>query len=174
MAVKIHSVQTVGLTANIIDVEVDLAKGLHSFSLVGLPDKAVEESKDRISAAIKNTVKDENAIKGKGRYFTSPKEKNQKITIALAPADLKKEGPVFDLAIALAYLLASKQIRFETKEKLFLGELALDGSLRPIKGAIFLAQKAKKAGVKELFLPKANASEAALIKGIEVFGGESL
>lgn len=98
MAVKVYSLQVIGLKADIIDVEVDLSQGLHSFSIVGLPDKAVEESKDRISAAIKNSG------------FVSPQKKNQRVTISLAPADLKKEGPSFDLSIALAYLLASKQI----------------------------------------------------------------
>src|SRR3989339_121912 len=100
MAVKVYSAQVTGLNAHIVDVEADIIQGLHSFSVVGLPDKAVEESRDRISAAIKNSG------------FTSPKKKNQKITISLAPADLKKEGPAFDLAMALAYLLAAKQINF--------------------------------------------------------------
>src|SRR3989344_1251281 len=119
MAVRVYSGQLVGLKASIVDVEVDLSQGLHSFSVVGLPDKAVEESKDRISAAIKNSK------------FISPQKKNQRVTVSLAPADLKKEGPVFDLSIALAYLLASKQILFDPKHRIFLGELALDGAIRP-------------------------------------------
>lgn len=92
---KIYSAQTFLLEPHIVDIEVDLARGLHSFSVVGLPDKAVEESRDRVSAAIKNSG------------FKAPKAKNQKITVSLAPADMKKEGPAFDLGIALAYLLAS-------------------------------------------------------------------
>ena len=95
---KVKSAQTNLLEAALVDVEVDISRGLHSFTIVGLPDKAVEESRDRVSAAIKNSG------------FTSPKSKNQKITISLAPANLKKEGPVFDLAIALAYLLANKEM----------------------------------------------------------------
>jgi len=162
MAVKVYSAQVTGLNAHIVDVEADIIQGLHSFSVVGLPDKAVEESRDRISAAIKNSG------------FTSPKKKNQKITISLAPADLKKEGPAFDLAMALAYLLAAKQVNFSVENKIFLGELALGGDLRPIKGILPLTQKAMKAGFKEIFLPKENAKEAALIEGIKIYGCGSL
>ena len=162
MAVKVFSAQVTGLKANIIEVEVDLSQGLHSFSVVGLPDKAVEESKDRISAAIKNSG------------FVSPQKKNQRVTISLAPADLKKEGPVFDLAIALAYLLASKQISFDVNEKIFLGELALDGAIRPVKGILALVKYAQKQGFKEVYAPKKNTKEAALVRGIKVFGCESL
>ncbi len=158
MAVKVYSAQVTGLKADIIEVEIDLSQGLHSFSVVGLPDKAVEESKDRISAAIKNSG------------FISPQKKNQRVTISLAPADLKKEGPVFDLAIALAYLLASKQTFFDIKEKLFLGELALDGLVRPIKGTLAIVKYAQKAGFKEIFVPKENTEEASLIKGLKIFG----
>ena len=162
MAVKVYSSQVVGLKADIIDVEVDLSQGLHSFSVVGLPDKAVEESKDRISAAIKNSG------------FVSPQKKNQRVTISLAPADLKKEGPVFDLSIALAYLLASKQVIFDVSGRIFLGELALDGKLRSIKGALTLVKNAKKTGFKEVFVPKDNAKEAALVEGIKIFSCEKL
>ena len=122
MAIKLHSAEVVGLEGQIIDVEIDLSPGLFSFAIVGLADKAVAESKERISAAIKNLG------------AKSPQKKNQRVVISLAPADIKKEGPVFDLAIALSYLLASKQTEFDPKKKIFLGELALDGSLRPIKG----------------------------------------
>ena len=115
---KVYSAETSLLDAHIIDVEVDLSRGLHSFSLVGLPGKAVDESKDRVSAAIKNTG------------FTSPKQHNQKIVVSLAPAELKKEGPLFDVAIALGYLLAQNEISFEPDKKLFIGELSLDGIVR--------------------------------------------
>lgn len=162
MAVKVHSGQVVGLKGKIIDVEIDTAQGLHHFTIVGLPDKAVEESKDRISAAIKNTG------------FVSPQKKNQRITVSLAPADIKKEGPAFDLAIALAYLSVSKQIKFSTEKKMFLGELGLDGTLRPIKGVLILAQAAKENGLEELYLPAKNAEEAALIKDIKIYGVDSL
>ena len=93
---KVYSAQPIGIGARIIDVETDISKKtLHAFAIVGLPDKAVEESRDRVSAAIKNSG------------FTSPKAHNQKIIISLAPADLKKEGPLFDVAIAMSYLLSS-------------------------------------------------------------------
>ncbi|MFA6095127.1 MAG: YifB family Mg chelatase-like AAA ATPase [Candidatus Paceibacterota bacterium] len=154
---KVFSAQNLLLQAHIVDIEVDLAKGLHSFSVVGLPDKAVEESKDRVSAAIKNSG------------FTSPKQKNQKITISLAPADLKKEGPLFDLPIALAYLLAAEEISFDTKGKLFVGELSLDGDVRSIAGILPLAKEAKKRGFTEIYVPLTNAQEAALIEGIAVY-----
>ncbi len=163
MAVKVHSSQVVGLKGIIIDVEVDVTGGsLHHFTVVGLPDKAVEESKERISAAIKNSG------------YNSPQKQNQRITVSLAPADLKKEGPVFDLAIALAYLLASKQLFFDSSDKLFLGELALDGKIRPIKGALILTKAALKAGLKEVYAPEENAREASLIKGIKIFPCKNL
>lgn len=145
-----------------ITVEADLTKGLHAFSVVGLPDKAVEEARDRVSAAIRNSG------------WRSPKQRNQKITIALAPASLRKEGPSFDLPIALCYLSAAGDIRFESKDRVFVGELALDGEIRPIRGAISIASAAKKLGVKELYVPYENADEAALVSGITVFGIKNL
>ncbi len=143
-------------------VETDLARGLHAFSVVGLPDKAVDESKDRVSSAIKNSG------------WKSPKAKNQKITVSLSPADLKKEGPFFDLAIAVCYLLASGLVIFNPEKKIFLGELGLDGTLRPIRGTLPLAEEAKRCGFSEIYLPKENAAEAALIGGLEIFGVGSL
>ncbi len=162
MLAKVHSAQVVGLKADLIDVEVDIAKGLHSFSVVGLPDKAVEEAKDRISAAIKNSG------------FKSPQKSNKKVIVSLAPADLKKEGPVFDLAIALAYLLATQEIKFDSHHKLFLGELALDGSLRAIKGTLMMVRKAEASGYEAVYLPLENAREAALVKGIKIYGCREL
>jgi magnesium chelatase family protein len=129
---------------------------------VGLPDKAVEEARDRVSAAIKNSG------------FKSPKQTNAKITVSLAPADLKKEGPAFDVPIALGYLLSAEEIEFDPENKMFIGELALDGTIRPIHGALSYARLAKREGIKELFIPKENASEAALIEGITVYGMEKL
>jgi magnesium chelatase family protein len=159
---KVYSAQTFFLQAHIVAVEVDLSKGLHAFSIVGLPDKAVEESRDRVSAAIKNSG------------FSSPKNKNQKVVVSLAPADLKKEGPIFDVPIALCYLLAAGDIRFPTTEKLFLGELSLDGELRKIHGVLPLVAKAKQKGFKEIYVPRENAREAALIDNISVFGVRTL
>src|SRR3989338_1912656 len=143
---KVYSAQTTLLSAQPISVEVDLSKGLHAFSVVGLPDKGVEESRDRVAAAIKNSG------------LQSPKQKNQKITISLAPADIKKEGPIFDLAIALAYLKASEESNLNAEGKIFLGELSLDGKLRRINGVLPLTRKARDMGFKDIFVPEENAS----------------
>ena len=162
MLAKVYAAQVVGLKADTVEVEVDIAKGLHSFAIVGLPDKAVEEARDRISAAIKNSG------------FPSPQRGNRKVIVSLAPADLKKEGSAFDLAIAVAHLLASREIRFAPAGKAFLGELALNGELRPIKGTLLLVKHLRDAGFHEIFLPLANAREAALINGITIYGCECL
>ncbi len=159
---KVYSAQVNFLSGAIVSIEVDLSRGLHTFNIVGLPDKAVDESKDRVSGAIKNSG------------FRSPKAKNQKIVVSLSPADLKKEGPFFDLAIAISYLLANGDIQFNPEKKIFLGELGLDGALRGVRGILPLAQAAKEHGFEEIYLPKVNASEAALVKGIKVFGVSSL
>ena len=159
---RIHSAQTTGLRSSIIDIEVDISKGLHSFTVVGLPDKAVEESRDRVGSALKNS------------NFTSPKHTNQKVVVSLAPADIKKEGPLFDLPISLAYLLATGDISFDVKDKLFFGELSLDGKLRPVKGTLLLTLAARKHGFKELYLPKENAEEASLVGGLTIYGVDNL
>ena len=159
---RIHSAQTTGLRSSIIDIEVDISKGLHSFSVVGLPDKAVEESRDRVGSALENSG------------FTSPKHKNQKVVVSLSPADVKKEGPFFDLPISLAYMIAAKELSFDVKDKLFFGELSLDGKLRPIKGTLLLALAARKHGFKELYLPKENAEEASLVGGVTIYGVDNL
>ena len=160
---KVYGAQTHLLKGKVVTIEVDITKNtLHAFTLVGLPDKAVEESKDRMSSALKNSG------------FPSPKNQNQKIVISLSPADLKKEGPYFDLPIALAYLLSAEEINFDPEGRIFLGELSLNGELRSIKGALPLAEAAKKAGFKEIFLPKENAEEAALVEGITIYGANNL
>ncbi|MFH1454818.1 MAG: YifB family Mg chelatase-like AAA ATPase [bacterium] len=159
---KTSSAQTIGLGAKIIDVEIDLSKGLHSFTIVGLPDKGVEESRDRVSASIKNSG------------FISPKSLNQKVVVSLAPADIKKEGPIFDVAISLAYLLASGEVQFDAKKILFLGELSLDGNLRRINGVLPIVAEAKTRGFLEVFLPKDNAKEAALVSDIKIYGADNL
>jgi magnesium chelatase family protein len=173
---KVYSAQNVVLDARTISIEVDVTKNtLQAITIVGLPDKAVEESRDRVGAAIKNSG------------YKSFKNKNQKVVFSLAPADLKKEGPLFDLAIALSYLLAVengkddederkgiKGIKFNPEKKIFLGELALDGGLRGVKGVLPLARHAKEKGFEEIYLPKENTEEAALIDGIKIYGAESL
>ena len=154
---KTYSAQLIGLQAHIISIEVDLSNGLHAFTIVGLGDKAVDESKDRISAAIKNTG------------YTSPKQKNQKVVISLAPADMKKEGPSFDLGMALAYLCASGDIDFDPDGKIFLGELSLEGKVRKVNGVLPLVNGAHKHGYKEIYVPEENAEEAALVSGIKIY-----
>jgi magnesium chelatase family protein len=163
MPAKIHSAAILGLDALPVEVEVDLQGGLHSFNIVGLADTAVQESKQRVSAAIKNSGAE------------PPNRHNKKVTVNLAPADFKKEGSLYDLPIAIGYLLASGQIiSFEPKGKLFIGELSLDGRLRPVSGVLTVALSAQKLGVKTLFLPKENAGEAALVKDLQVIGAENL
>lgn len=148
--------------AHLVSVEADIARGLHAFSIVGLPDKAVEEARDRVASAIKNSG------------LTSPKATNKKIVISLAPAELKKEGSAFDLPVALAYLLASDELSFDPAGKLFAGELALDGVVRPIRGALSLAMRAKHEGISELYVPHENADEAALVSGVTIYPVRSL
>lgn len=162
MFARVFGAQATLLSGECVSIETDLSRGLHSFTVVGLPDKAVEEAKDRVGAAIKNSG------------YDSPKSKNQKIVISLAPADIKKEGPAFDVPIALSYLLASEDITFDPDQKLFVGELSLDGAVRPIKGAIAIARAAMAAGFVELYVPELNAREAALVEGIVVFPVKNL
>ncbi|OHA47787.1 MAG: hypothetical protein A2541_00760 [Candidatus Taylorbacteria bacterium RIFOXYD2_FULL_36_9] len=159
---KTYSAQPSVLGARIIDVEVDISKGLNNLTIVGLGDKSVGESRDRISGAIKNSG------------FKSPKQSNQKVVISLAPADLKKEGPVFDLAMAIAYLTANEELFFNPEGKIFLGELSLDGNLRKISGVLPAVAEAKKKGFTEIYLPKENAREAALISDILIYGANTL
>ncbi|HEY6021566.1 MAG TPA: magnesium chelatase domain-containing protein, partial [Candidatus Paceibacterota bacterium] len=159
---KVYGAQTSLLSPYLVTVEVDLSRGLHAFTLVGLPDKAVEESRDRVASAIKHAG------------FESPKSRNQKIVISLAPADLKKEGPMFDLPIALSYLLAADDIRFDPEPYVFVGELALDGTVHGVRGLLPLVAEAKKQGKKAIFVPQENVAEAALVPDIEVYGIESL
>ncbi len=159
---RVFGAQTSGLSPHIVSIETDLSRGLHAFAVVGLPDKAVEESRDRVAAAIKHAG------------FESPKSRNQKIVISLAPADLKKEGPMFDLPIALSYLLAAGDIRFEPEPYVFVGELSLDGRLQPVRGLLPLVAEAKRKKKKGVFVPLENAQEAALVTGIEVYGAETL
>lgn len=154
---KVYCAELEGIDAKLIEVETDINVGLHSFNIVGLADKALKEAKERVSSALKNS-----GIK-------PPTKENRKITVNLAPADIKKTGSQYDLAIAAGYLLATKQIKpFETSDKIFVGELSLDGVLRPVSGSLSISRLAKKLGFKFLFLPKKNAVEAAIIKGVGV------
>jgi magnesium chelatase family protein len=154
---KLYSAELDGIGAELIEVEADLNVGLHSFNIVGLADKALSEAKERVNSALKNS-----GIK-------PPTKENRRITINLAPADVKKVGSRFDLPIALAYLLASEQLRpFDSEDKMFIGELSLDGTLRPVTGALNAALLAKRKGLKEIFVPAENAAEASIIDGVSV------
>jgi len=162
MPSKVYSAAIVGLDAQIVDVEVETSYGLRSFNIVGLPDKAVEESKERVAAAIKSIG------------FQSPYQQPLRVVVNLAPADLKKEGSLYDLPISLGFLAASKQLRFDAEKKIFLGELGLDGKLRPVKGVLSFAIIAKEKNYQEIILPKANAKEAALVRNLKVIGIDNL
>jgi len=160
MLSKITSGATLGLSATLVDVEVDVAEqGLPSFTIVGLPDKAVEESKERVRSAIKNS----------GADFPI-----NRITVNLAPADLPKAGPAYDLPIALGILIASGQIAPEISDSLFFGELSLDGSLRHTNGILPMAYLAREKKLKKIFIPKVNEKEAAIVPGIDVYPVDSL
>lgn len=160
MIVKNFGCAVFGVEATVITVETNIVKG-GLFFMVGLPDNAVKESHQRVSAAIKNI----------GLHMPRGKE----ITINLAPADLRKEGTAYDLPIALGILGASEQIstsRFT--DLVVMGELSLDGEVRPIKGALPIALEAKKQGFKGVVVPRENAREAAIVQGLEVYGVEHL
>ncbi len=161
MLSKILSATLIGIDAHIVDVEVDItSKGLPHFSTVGLPDAAVKESKDRVRTALKNTG------------FNFPLKQ---ITINLAPADIRKEGSAFDLPIAIGIAVAEEIINPEdVKGYMLSGELSLDGKIKPVKGALSMALKARDENLKGLILPEANAKEAAVVEGINVYGFENL
>ena len=152
---KLHSACLYGIDGVIIEVEVDLSSGIPQTQIVGLPDSAVREAVDRVRAAIKNC----------GYRFPL-----QRVTINLAPADLRKEGAAFDLAIALALLTASDQVRLSGDERiLIIGELSLDGKLRPVPGVLSMVDRARREGFHSVLLPRENAKEALLLEGIRVY-----
>ncbi len=160
MLAKVNSSAVVGLNAVPVEVEIDIAsQGLPSFTIVGLPDKAVEESKERVRSAIKNT----------GSDFPS-----KRITVNLAPADLPKEGPSYDLPIALGILIASGQLKEEIEDALFMGELSLDGRLRYTNGILPQVIMAKEKKLKRIFLPFVNAKEAAVLQGMKIYPTSTL
>lgn len=162
MACKILSAATVGLNGEIVEVEVDvLGQGLHNFAIVGLPDTAIKESRDRVSSAIKNSG-------------FKPVHQCGRVTVNLAPADLPKVTPIYDVPIALGVLIATKQIAFDYANKLVVGELSLDGVVRPIQGALSIALLAKQHGITDVYVPRLNAAEASVVDGIHVFPIDSL
>jgi magnesium chelatase family protein len=157
---KVTSCAVVGLDSYPVDVEVDIGQGLPNFLIVGLPDKAVEESKERVRSALKNS----------GAHFPI-----SRITVNLAPADIKKEGPAYDLPIALVILSAEQQILSDRLlESLIIGELSLDGKLRHVNGILSMVMLAKEKGFKRVIIPAVNTKEALLMEGIEVIPVETL
>ncbi len=149
-----------GVMGYIVEVEVDLAYGLPGMTLVGLPDTAVQEARERVRSAVRNSE------------FQFPA---QKITVNMAPAHTRKTGPVFDLAVAVGVLLSSEQVVCDTIEQwVMMGELSLNGTLRPVYGVLAFAQAALRAGKTHLLVPRANAAEAALVEGLEVYAADSL
>lgn len=160
MLAKVLSSALIGIDAILVDVEVDLAPGLPSFATVGLPDGAVKESKDRVRAALKNS----------GYDFPA-----RRITANLAPADIKKEGAAYDLPISIGILAATGVVKSERLQSYtLLGELSLDGGLKPVRGALSMAVAAKRAGLTGIILPSENAPEAAVVDGLHVIGATTL
>ena len=160
MISKIHSAIPYGFLAKPVEVEGDLNRGLPAFNIVGMANKTISEARDRVRSAIVNSG------------FSFP---DKKVTINLAPADLNKDGSYLDLPIALSVLVLSKQLlKTDTEGRLFVGELSLDGKVRPVRGIINIVEEAKRAGIREVFVPYNNLSQANLISGITVYGVDSL
>jgi len=159
MLAKVKTAAVVGLDAQEVEVEVDISSGLPSMTIVGLPDTAVQEARERVRAAIRNS----------GCQFPM-----KRITVNLAPADLKKAGPAYDLPIAVGILLSSEQISVDTSQMLFLGELSLDGSLRHTQGIISMVDLAREGAIPTSFVPAADAKEASLVQGINIIPVSSL
>ena len=156
---RINSVGLFGIDSYMIEVEADISNGLPTFDIVGLPDTAVKESRDRVRAAIKNCG------------FKFPVSR---ITVNLAPADRKKEGSIYDLPVLLSILKASGQMSAALDSSVAIGEVALDGMLRSVNGVLAIAITAKESGIKSLFVPKDNAVEAAVVDGLNVYGVENV
>ena len=159
MVSKVLSSTVVGLDGVLIEVETDILNGLPAFKIVGLPDKAVEESKERVCSAIKNS----------GADFPT-----KKVTVNLAPGDLQKEGPAFDLPIAVSILLSSGQMQFDSESSLFVGELSLNGDLRLSRGILPIVLAAKEKKIKSIYIPKANEKEAEVVAGISIYPVKNL
>jgi magnesium chelatase family protein len=162
MSSKVFSAATIGLNSEIVEVEVDIiSQGLHNFTIVGLPDASIKESRDRASSAVKNSG-------------FKPPHQCGRITVNLAPADLPKNSPIYDIPIALGFLLISKQLNFDVDKKIFLGELSLNGKARAVHGVLPIALMAKEKGFKELYVPSENAKEASVVDGIKIIPVENL
>jgi len=162
MSSKIFSATTIGLDSDIVEVEADiLSQGLHSFTIVGLPDTAIKESRDRVSSAIKNSG-------------FKPPHQCGRLTVNLAPADLPKVTPIYDVPMALCFLMESEQLSFDFRKKLFLGELSLNGEARPVQGVLPIVLMAKEKGFDEVYVPKDNAREASVVDGLKIIPIDNL
>ena len=160
MLSKVNSMALQGLDGYLVDVQVDVSNSMPSWEIVGLPDTSVKEAKERVKTAIKNS----------GYELLS-----KKIVINLAPADTKKEGSIFDLPIAIGILADLGEVHGKNLEEIaFIGELSLDGKLNRVNGVLPMCIEAQKLGIKKLIVPKENAEEAAIVKGIEVLGAVTL
>ncbi len=161
MLARVFSCAVIGLDGELVEVEVDISRAeMPSTTVVGLPDTAVQESKERVRAAIRNSG------------LTPPF--NSKVIVNLAPADLRKEGPSYDLPIAVGTLLASGQVVANVEDAVFIGELSLDGDVRPVRGLLPMVALAQKRGMTRAFVPEVNAPEAALVAGMTVYAVPSL
>jgi magnesium chelatase family protein len=160
MLARVFSCAVVGLDGELVDVEIDISRGLPHTTVVGLPDTAVQESKERVRSAIRNSG------------LTYPV--NSRITINLAPADTKKEGPAYDLPIAVGFMLAGGQVVADVEDAIFIGEVALNGDVRPVRGVLPMVALAAARGMKRAFVPTDNATEAALVEGVTVYPVASL
>jgi magnesium chelatase family protein len=159
MLARVLSCAVVGLEGAIVEVEVDISAGLPAFNIVGLPDAAVQEARERVRAAIRNS----------GLTFPT-----KRITVNLAPADLRKEGPAYDLPIAVGILLSSEQVSADVSETVFLGELSLDGSLRHTHGMLPMIALAQEKGLSTVYVPACDAREASLVQGVKIIPINSL
>ena len=160
MLARVYSCAVIGLEGVIVEVEVDTGDGLPSIVIVGLPDAAVQESRERVHTAIKNA----------GLYYP-----RKRVIVNLAPASVRKEGPAYDLPIALGVLIATNQLPPESlQEALVVGELSLDGTVRHVRGVLPMAATAAEGGFRRIFVPQVDASEASLIPGLEVIPVPSL
>lgn len=160
MLTRVWSASIVGINALKVGVEIDVSGGLPGIVVVGLPDTAIQESRERVKAALKNAG------------FAFPM---RKIVINLTPADLRKEGPSFDLPISVGIMAASEQVSAQLLEDyLFLGEVSLDGTLRPVAGVLPIAAAAQNLGITGLIVPESNVREAAVVEGLAVYGFKNL
>ena len=158
----VPSATRIGMNTEPMSIEVDVARGIHSFRIVGLPDKSIDEAKERVSSALENSS------------FKPPRRFAKRVVVNFAPADVKKEGSIYDLPIALGFLVDSGQLATIDNKVFVMGELSLSGELRPIKGALLYALYAAEHNFTSIIVPLQNAAEASLVKNIDVYAAKNL